>query len=144
MEQLYGESPEIRIEESYNTNGGIALFSTNDDDTITGGSGNEGEYPTSTRIRWEITRILNEDGTYTYTGGVTGGANLDDPWYVDNMNSPFYNVDINDIGTVAFRDKNLNYYFDLWNQDSSNQGQYKRGMFAATAGLIGCATVIGG
>ena len=34
MEQLYGESPEIRIEESYNTNGGIALYSTPDEGTI--------------------------------------------------------------------------------------------------------------
>lgn len=142
MEQLYGESPEIHIEESYNTNGGIALFSTNSDDTVTGGSGNEGEYPTSTRIRWEVTRTADgsPDG-YLYTGGISGNNG----WYTEDPNSPFYGiVDIEDICEYAFEHKNLNYYFDAWNADQSQAGQVKRAEFALKAANLNCATIIGG
>lgn len=142
MEQLYGESPEIHIEESYNTNGGIALFSTNDDDTITGGSGNEGEYPTSTRIRWEVTRTTDDspDG-YSYTGGISGNNG----WYTNDPNSPFYGIkDIEDICEHAFTYRNLNFYFDAWNEDQSQTGQIKRATFALTAANLNCATIIGG
>ena len=142
MEQLYAESPEIHIEESYNTNGGIALFSTNDDNTLTGGSGNEGEYPTSTRIRWEITRT--EDGSpdgYSYTGGISGNNG----WYTKDPNSPFYGIeDTEVICKYAFAHKNLNFYFDAWNADQSQEGQVKRATFALTAATLNCATIIGG
>ena len=142
MEQLYGESPDIYIEESYNTSGGIALFSTNSDDTVTGGSGNEGEYPTSTRIRWEVTRTADDspDG-YSYTGGISGNNG----WYTADLNSPFFGIeDIEDICEYAFEYRNLNHYFDAWNADQSQAGQVKRAAFALTASNVGCATIIGG
>lgn len=140
METIYGESQEIQIEDGYSENGGIALFSTGDD-TITGGSGNDGSYPTSTRIRWTVTRTPDgsEDG-YSYVGGITESNS----WYTGDSNSPFYGVDEEEIGRRAFADGNLNYYFDLWNADSSQIGQVKRAEFALKAARINCATIIGG
>ena len=143
MNTIYGESPEIQFDDSYNQNGGVALFSANEDgDTVSGGSGNAGEYPTSTRIRWTVTRTPDDspDG-YSYVGGITGNNG----WYTDDLNSPFYGVEDEDIAEVAFRDGNLNFYFNVWNEDQSTDGQVKRAQFALTAASLGCATtIIGG
>lgn len=143
MNTIYGESPEIQVEDSYNQNGGVALFSANEDgDTVSGGSGNDGEYPTSTRIRWTVTRTADDspDG-YSYVGGITGNNG----WYTDDPNSPFYGVvDDEDIAEAAFRDGDLNFYFNAWNEDQSIDGQVKRATFAVTAASLGCATIIGG
>ena len=74
MDTLYGESPEIQIESSYTRNGGIAVFSANNGDTQTGGSiqNPDGSYFEGYQVLWTITRTNNGDGTYSYTGGVTG------------------------------------------------------------------------
>ena len=116
METLYGESPEIQIDDGYGTNGGIALYSAGDGDgeTITGGSGGgEGSYPTSSRYYWSITRIGTE-GAYTYTGGMSGNS-----FYTDRPFSPFYNVPLSDIWEEASTPPgNLDKYFAPWNANS--------------------------
>lgn len=143
METIYGESTEIQIEENYSNGGGISLFSVSDEgDTITGGSGNDGSYPTSTRIRWTVTRYSDdsEDG-YGYIGGISG----DNGWYTNNENSPFFGVeDEEDIARHAFNEGNLQDYFDKWNEDQSQAGQVKRATFALLAAQLGCSTIIGG
>ena len=129
MEQLYGESPEIHIEESYNTNGGIALYSTQEEGTITGGSGTSGSQPSSSRIYWTITRTSDPsqpDG-YAYSGGITGVS-----WFKDIPQSPFANPDYDtpsEIWNAASPDGNLNEVFDAWNEDISDAGTEKRAYF---------------
>lgn len=111
MDTLYGESPEIQIESSYTRNGGIAVFSANNGDTQTGGSiyNPDGSYFEGYQVLWTITRTDNGDGTYSYTGGVTGQK-----WFTDEVESPFYQADIADIGKEAFEAGNLNTYFSEW------------------------------
>lgn len=143
METIYGESPEMQTGETYSNNGGIALFAV-DGDTVTGGSGDDegGAYPTSTRIRWTATRTpdTSVEGGYTYVGGITG----EHGWYTYDQHSPFCGYDEKKIYEHAFEYGNLNYYFDLWNEDQSQEGQIKRATFALAAANLGCATIIGG
>ena len=118
METLYGESPRFEIADEYNQNGGIAIMSTNTDDKYTGGSiyDEEGHYFEGYQILWSIER-QGEEGSYTYTGGVTGKS-----WYFDDPNSPFFFFDINGTGeetifNEAKNSGNLNKYFGEWLTD---------------------------
>ena len=86
---MYGESLEIQTGDSYGSNGGIALFSTGDE-TITGGSDNEGSSVTSSRFYWSITRS-GEEPNYTYSGGITGSDTFN--FGFKEPTSPFYGFD---------------------------------------------------
>lgn len=123
MDTLHGESPEIQIESSYTRNGGIAVFSANNGDTQTGGSiyNPDGSYFDGYQVLWTITRTENADGTYSYTGGVTGQG-----WFTNDKESPFYLANIADIGAEAFNVGNLNKYFSAWltNTDSDEKWEF--------------------
>lgn len=108
MSTINGESQPIIIDEEYSNNGGIALFSTNDGGTVSGGSSEEGVYNSIFRIYWTITY----DGSSTYTGGITG---ID--WYQSDPLSPFYMVNESDIWNNA-QDGNLSEYFGPWNTNT--------------------------
>lgn len=113
METLYGESPEIQIDDGYGTNGGIALYSAGDgsSETITGGSGNDGSSTTSSRYYWSITRTGIEP-TYTYSGGITGES-----FFFGENSSPFVNMDYQTIwNIVSAPPGNLDGIFDAWNE----------------------------
>lgn len=110
MGTIYGESPEIPIDNSYASNGGIAMFSVEDDGnhTITGGSGdNPGEDETSARIRWSIT--IDANGNYV-TGGITGS----EFWMREHPVSPFVGWTDQQLANFAI-DGNLNEVFGPWN-----------------------------
>lgn len=111
METIYGESPEI----SYEADGRVALYSIDDDPgtgTITGGSGQGGEQTLGGKILWEITR--DEEGNIS--GGITG---ID--WMREVANSPFATFNDEYLWTVAYRDKNLNQIFAMWDADTGEQ-----------------------
>ena len=110
MNTIYGESPEIQFDDSYSRNDGIAMYAI-DGDTETGGSiyNPDGSYFDGYKVLWTITRTSNDDGTFSYSGGVT---NQD--WFTDKVESPFYLADIQEIGAEAFRVGNLNSYFLNW------------------------------
>ena len=132
METLYGESPEIQMDDGYGRSGGIALYSAGDGDgeTITGGSGNEGSNPSSSRIYWTITRIpdASQPGGYRYEGGITGNG-----WFFNVEESPFAVAPYKDnpavIWNVAATNNSLNIIFDAWNADQSPAGTQKRAYF---------------
>lgn len=132
MNTIYGESPEIQVGDSYSRNGGISLFSAGDDEggeTITGGSGGSGSYPTSSRIYWSITRVPDSaqpDG-YIYSGGITGVS-----CFTDMPQSPFADPRFDEpskIWSIAETNNNLNIIFDEWNSDTSPDGEEKRAYF---------------
>ena len=110
MSTINGESQPIIIDEEYSNNGGIALFSTNDGGTVSGGSSEEGVYNSIFRIYWTITY----DGSSTYTGGITG---ID--WYQSDPLSPFFGVAESDIWEKA-QDGNLSEYFSPWNEKTAD------------------------
>ena len=114
MATIYGESPEIQIDNSYWENGGIAVMSVGDGEggTITGGSGdNEGEQETSARIKWSIT--VDADGNYL-AGGITGATD-DDSWMRTDSNSPFIHFTDQELANMAISDGNLGKVFIFWN-----------------------------
>ncbi len=118
MEQLYGESPEIRIEDSYARNGGISVMAANDEDNkFTGGSiwDEEGHYFEGYRILWQIQQISENE----YSGGVTNIG-----WYFNDSDSPFYGLDANGNGEqIIFEEAkntgNLNSFFSKWLADET-------------------------
>ena len=73
MSTIYGESPEIQMEDGYSSNGGVALYlaDNNGAGTITS-SNQDGGQPIGGRILWTITYnggdSTSED---SYTGGIT-------------------------------------------------------------------------
>lgn len=138
MSTIYGESPDIQIDDSYSVNGGIALFSAGGDDTtITGGSGdNPGEAQTSARIKWSIT--VNENGTYI-SGGITGSND----WMRGTADSPFTNYTDQQLADIAVRNNNLNEVFVEWNA-SHDPGQVFTFMAAAYNAHSNCVTGFAG
>lgn len=138
MSTIYGESPDIQIDDSYSANGGIALFSAGGDDTtITGGSGdNPGEAQTSARIKWSIT--VDENNQYV-TGGITGS----DDWMRDTLYSPFTDYDNQQLADYAVNDNNLNTVFLAWN-NQYNVGQVFTFMASAYNAYPGCVTGFAG
>lgn len=148
METLYGESPEIQMDDGYDANNGIAVYSAGDgdDETITGGSGDSGSYPTSSRIFWTITRVEDpsQPGSYSYSGGISGVS-----WFKDEQTSPFNDTrydEPNEIWAIASASGNLNVIFDEWNADSSNEGERKRAYFMYYLSLNApdCSRTLGG
>lgn len=143
METLYGESLEIQMDDGYDANNGIAVYSAGDGngETITGGSGNQGSFPTSARIYWTITRIPSGDGQYSYEGGITGKS-----WFFNDPNSPFYPEDYNteaEIWAIASAyNGNLDIIFAEWNSDKTQAGEIKRSSFMATISInaYGCSS----
>lgn len=143
METLYGESPEIQMDDGYGRSGGIALYSAGDGDgeTITGGSGNQGSFPTSARIYWTITRIPTGDDQYSYEGGITGVS-----WFFDDSNSPFYPEEYDteaEIWAIASANNgNLDIIFEEWNSDKTQAGEIKRSTFMTTIATYayGCSS----
>lgn len=146
MERIYGESSEILYSES----GGIALYAAGDDETIIGGSGNQGTQETWSRIYWVITRVDNGDGIYTYPigpdmGGITGVS-----WFFDDPNSPFYPDEYNtpgEIWNIATNNGNsLDVIFAAWNSDTSQTGVIKRSDFMSKLAreAYGCTAISGG
>lgn len=139
METLYGESPEIQLDDSYARNGGVAMYSVGDGEggTITGGSGdNPGESETSARIRWSIT--VDENGNYV-TGGITGSND----WMRDTDYSPFAGFDNQTLANYAIGDGNLNEVFGPWN-DTYDFGQVFGFMIAAWTKYPDCVYGIAG
>ncbi len=146
METISGMSPDLMLDsEGYSNSGGISLFSAGESgDTITGGSGNDGSYETSSRIYWTITRISNGDGSYDYIGGITEAG-----WFFNDPNSPFYPEPYNsaqEIWNIASRDGNLNMVFQEWNADTTADGNLKRVNFLHKIGqeAPNCYSVIAG
>lgn len=148
METLYGESPEIQMDDGYGRSGGIALYSAGDEggDTITGGSGDSGSYPTSSRIFWTITRVgdPSQTGGYSYSGGISGVS-----WFEKEPTSPFNDTrydEPNEIWAIASTSENLNVIFDEWNADSSDEGERKRAyfMYYLSVHAPGCSRTVGG
>ena len=149
MDTIYGESPEIRADDSYGGNGGISVFSVRngeDEGTITGGSGDSGSYPTSSRIYWTITRVVDpsQPGGYRYSGGIT-----DTSWFTEISQSPFADPrydDPSEIWNIASRDGNLNEVFDEWNSDKTEDGEEKRAyfMYHLAVNAKGCSTTLPG
>lgn len=121
METVYGESPEIKLEDSYNASNGIATFSANDNNTQTGGSiyNPDGSYFEGYQILWTVTRVQQSDGSYQYEGGVTAQE-----WYTEYPDSPFYLKKVQDIGDDAFRDNNLNKYFTEWLSNTTSDEKW--------------------
>lgn len=116
METLYGESLEIQTGDSYGSNGGIALFSTGDE-TITGGSDNEGSSVTSSRFYWSITRS-GEEPNYTYSGGITGSDTFN--FGFKEPTSPFYGFDYSAVWQAASTPPGtLDSFFQPWNSTAS-------------------------
>ena len=69
----------------------------------------DGSYFDGYKVLWTITRTSNDDGTFSYSGGVTNQE-----WFTDEVESPFYLANIQDIGAEAFNAGNLNSYFLKW------------------------------
>ena len=137
MSTIYGVSPDIQVDNSYYSNGGIALFNADGDHTITGGSGeNEGEAQTSARIKWSIT--VDENNQYV-TGGITGSND----WMRDTEYSPFTDYTDQDLAGYALRDDNLNEVFLAWNS-KYNPGQVFTFMASAYNAHPGCVTGFAG
>lgn len=139
METIYGESPEIQIDNSYASNGGIAMFSVGDDGntTMTGGSGDKpGETETSARIRWSIT--VNANNEYV-TGGITGSND----WMKGTLNSPFAGWEDQALANAALNDGTLNEVFDPWNS-SHNFGEVFGFMIEAWKAYPDCVYGIAG
>ena len=123
METLYGESPEIQTNDTYSNSGGIALFSAGDgDETLTGGSGNDGSTTTSARYFWSITRS-GEAPDYTYSGGITGSDAFGFGFSMDS--SPFYNSDYPTVWAAA-SSGSLDSFFQPWNKTA---GEYTKWEF---------------
>lgn len=102
---------------TYESAGGIALFSTEPPEgAISGGSGGgEGSQTQATRIRWWI--IQNNDGTYS--GGVTGeGWFQNISYYGQPLDGPFDGIDVSKIYEYAL-DGNLDEVFLPWNSEHS-------------------------
>lgn len=116
MDTIYGESPEIQVEDLY-ANGGIALYSAGDgDETITGGSGNQGSSATSSRFYWSITRS-GVAPNYTYSGGLTGSESFG--FGFNESLSPFYGYSYADVWATASSVGTLDSYFQTWNATAS-------------------------
>ena len=114
METIYGESPEKQTNDTYSNSGGIALFSAGDgDETITGGSGNEGSTTTSSRYYWSITRS-GEAPDYIYSGGITGSDTFGFGFSLDY--SPFYGKGYEEVWNVASTERTLDVFFRPWNE----------------------------
>lgn len=149
MNTIQGESPEIQIDDSYSRNGGISLFSVENDEggeTITGGSGGSGSYPTSSRIYWTITRVSDpsQPGGYSYSGGITGVS-----WFTEVSQSPFANSkydEPSEIWYIADTYGNINMIFDEWNSDVSHEGETKRSyfMYFLSVNARGCSSTTTG
>ena len=137
MSTIYGVSPDIQVDNSYYSNGGIALFNADGDHTITGGSGeNEGEAQTSARIKWAITV---DENTLYMTGGITGSND----WMRSTEYSPFTDYKDQDLADIAIRDNNLNEVFLAWNS-KYNPGQVFTFMASAYNKNPGCVTGFAG
>lgn len=114
METLYGESPEIQMDDGYDANNGIALFSANSDtggETITSSSGDQGgsqEIPG--KILWSITRYSEGTG-YRYEGGFTGQGWADEYFETRNETNPFTTAGWDALWTTASTEHNLDIYF---------------------------------
>lgn len=144
MSTIYGDSPEIPINSSYGRDGGISLYSVGDDEsgTITGGSGDSGSYPTSSRIYWTITRVEDPsqpDG-YSYSGGITGVS-----WFTNISQSPFADPrydEPSEIWQIASSTGTLNEVFNAWNEDTSYDGEEKRSyfMYYLSVNARGCSS----
>lgn len=111
MNTIYGESPEIRVEDGYAANGGVSLFSTRSaGETITS-SDQSGEQIVGGRILWWITDI----GDGSYAGGITGSGWCREDYPYDN---PFKNYTDAQIWDEAEQSRNLNKIFaefnDIW------------------------------
>ncbi len=104
MNTIYGESPEIQMNDGYAANGGISLFSTREaGETITS-SDQGGEQVFGGRILWEIT----DNGDGTYSGGITGVDWCREQYTEDN---PFINYTNEQIWNIAEQNRNLNQIF---------------------------------
>ncbi|MDM8236731.1 hypothetical protein [[Ruminococcus] torques] len=123
METIYGESPEIQANDTYSSGGGISLFSAGDgDETLTGGSGNDGSTETSARYYWSITRSGVEPD-YTYSGGITGS----DPFGFgfNESSSPFYQSSYKDVWEVASTGAGtLDAFFQPWNESADEHTKW--------------------
>ena len=116
MNTIYGESPEIQVDDTY-ANGGIALYSAGDgDQTITGGSDNQGSTETSSRFYWTITRS-GVDPDYTYSGGITGSDTFG--FGFNESSSPFYNSSYEAVWAMASTAGSLDGFFQPWNATTS-------------------------
>lgn len=117
MDTIYGESPELQTNDSY-ANSGIALYSTGEgDQTITGGSGNQGGVPTSSVFYWSITRS-GVAPDYSYSGGITGSDTFG--FGFNESSSPFYNKTYADVWNAASTGTGtLDSFFRPWNETMS-------------------------
>lgn len=112
MGTIYGESSIT----SYASNGGIALYSTEnlDPGTITGGSGDseDGTAGSITRIKWTI----SYDGD-AFSGGITGVSwfRTTDTIYMNGLDSPFEGHTDEEIYREASTSGNLDSFFNAWN-----------------------------
>lgn len=118
MDTINGLSPDLYIkeEDTYEANGGIALFSSGDE-TFTGGSDTEGSITQVARIYWTITRTAEG----IFTGGITG---ID--WYFNNPSSPFNNEMYNTEQKIwdylsGEGNGNLDAVFITWNSSLSDR-----------------------
>lgn len=109
METLYGESPEIQMDDGYGRSGGIALYSAGDGgrETITS-SDQGGEEVVGGRVLWEITDL----GNGNYSGGITGENWMPEYICPSGAPNPFNQYTSAQIWDIAFNDRNLNKIFD--------------------------------
>lgn len=111
MSTIYGESPEIQMEDGYSSNGGVALYSADNNGagTITS-SNQDGGQPIGGRILWTITYnggdSTSED---SYTGGITA---ID--WICAGYlgRNPFADMSKADIWNTARSNGNLDTIFE--------------------------------
>ena len=124
MEQSNGVSPVIKVEESYIESNGIGFFNSSDE-TVTGGSmrNPDGSYFDSYQILWTITRTPDGAGDYIYAGGITA---VDNGWYFNNADSPFYGTTIEEIAAQAFDPGpgNLNTFFTNWLANTNSDQKF--------------------
>lgn len=133
MPTIYGESPEIRTN-SYEGNGGIATFTTNDNVAgYTSSDYADEEHPAGIKIFWMVAQ--NSNGNYV--GGITAtlisdgdgiySASYDseqlkyDPWLINVAESPFFGEVSSEIYESAITYGNLNSYFSKFNSESEDK-----------------------